>query len=64
VFTATNQYARYVGTREAAERLGVTVDTVRHWAQKGVIPGVQPAGPRGFWLFRTDQLDNLQPEPR
>lgn len=52
-----------LNTREAAERLGVSVDTVNRWARIGKLtPEVQLAGPRGARLYDANAVEALAAE--
>jgi excisionase family DNA binding protein len=42
---------------EAAERLHVSVDTVKRWAQAGKVPAIRTPG--GWWKFSADELDEF-----
>lgn len=48
---------------EAAPRLGVTVDRLRHLAEAGKIAGIQPFGPGGDWRFRDSTITQGRPWP-
>lgn len=41
--------------QQAAKYLGVSIKTIRRWAQKGDLKG-QKVGPRGDWRFTKVQL--------
>lgn len=47
-----------VNCQEAATYLGVSVKTVRRWAQNGKLKG-HKVGSRGDWRFSHEQLNNL-----
>ena len=47
---------------EAAQRLGVSVDTIRRRLRKGELQGQHRPTPQGFiWLVHVDQLSALAP---
>ena len=49
---------------EAAERLGISVQTARRWARDGKLPAEQQAGPRGpEYRVRADVLPTLPAAP-
>lgn len=43
------------GVSQAAEFLGVSVKTIRRWAQQGRLSGMK-VGPRGDWRFTQNDL--------
>lgn len=47
-----------IGCLEASQYLGVSIKTVRRWAQKGQLRGSK-VGPRGDWRFAYEDLDKL-----
>ena len=47
-----------VNCQRAAEYLGVSVKTVRHWAQSGKLQG-KKVGSRGDWRFTPDDLNKM-----
>ncbi len=50
--------SEYMQTSEAAEYLGVHHNTIRKWAERGLIKMHRnPAN--GYRLFRQDELDNF-----
>lgn len=51
----SKQYA--VTVTEAAERLGVHVETVRRWARSGRVPARRNISRQ--WMFSLDDLDEL-----
>lgn len=52
------QRIEWIRTPEAAEYLGVHVETVRRWAREGVIPAAK-LGNRGGLRFRREDLDDF-----
>lgn len=53
-----NKVNEYVKVAEAAEILGVAQNTVRAWAEKGVLPAKRnPAN--GYRLFRRTDLEKF-----
>lgn len=42
---------------EAAERLGVSHDTLRRWVIEGLVPCIQRPGKRGNRRFRPEDID-------
>lgn len=50
--------ATKVDCQEAASYLGVSVKTVRRWAQSGKLSGIK-VGSRGDWRFSHDEMDRL-----
>lgn len=49
-----------ITTRQAAERLGVTVSTVSRWAASGkLVPALRLEGLRGPMWFRPADVDAL-----
>lgn len=49
-----------LNTRQVAERLGVSVDTVNRWARIGKLtPEVQLDGPRGARLYNPEHVEAL-----
>ena len=46
--------ARLVTVREYAERFGISEDTVRRWARKGIGPRPIKIGPRAVRYRETD----------
>lgn len=50
---------RFVGTSEAAVRLGVCAPTVRRWVREGRIIGVQPGGREGVVRIPMSELERL-----
>ncbi len=55
MLTTDNQL---VNCQRAAQYLGVSVKTVRHWAQSGTLQG-KKVGSRGDWRFSTDDLNKM-----
>ncbi len=47
-----------VNCQRAAQYLGVSVKTVRHWAQSGTLQG-KKVGSRGDWRFSPDDLNKM-----
>jgi excisionase family DNA binding protein len=47
-----------IRTPEAAEYLGVHIETIRRWAREGVIPAAK-LGNRGGFRFRREDLDQF-----
>lgn len=50
--------SRFLSCRQAAEYLGVSVKTIRRWAQTGTLEG-KKVGSRGDWRFTHEQLERL-----
>ena len=51
-------------SRDVADSLGVSAESVRVWAAKGLIPTAARAGERGRRLFDIDAVRKaLTPEP-
>ena len=48
-------------TSEAAQLIGVHVNTVRRWNKKGVLKGYR-IGPRGDRRFRHEEIDSFVKE--
>jgi len=48
---------QFASTREVAEALGVSEQTVRTWCRVGVIPAVRPEGTRK-WRILKDEFDS------
>jgi excisionase family DNA binding protein len=46
----------YMTPKEAADMIGVTVNTIRRWVQNGRLVAWQPAGKRGWISIRRDSL--------
>ncbi|CAN5131783.1 DNA (cytosine-5-)-methyltransferase [soil metagenome] len=44
--------------KEAADRLSVSIDTIRRWAKKGLLKSTRSE--QNYRLFRADELDRLQ----
>ena len=44
-----------VSPQQAADRLGVHVDTVKRWAKAGKLPAFRTPG--GWWRFSNDDLE-------
>jgi PAS domain S-box-containing protein/excisionase family DNA binding protein len=47
-----------MGCQQAARYLGVSVKTIRRWAQSGRLDGTK-VGTRGDWRFTSEQLDRV-----
>ena len=47
----------YYGTREIAEALGVTQQTVRQWLTSGIMQGVKMGGGTGRWRVSASALE-------
>ena len=45
---------QYMGTKEAAVKLGVTAQTVASWCRKGLIEGAEQDGPGSPWRIPID----------
>lgn len=45
--------------QQAADLLGVHVETLKRWARAGKVPGWRTPG--GWWRFSTDELTAWQP---
>jgi excisionase family DNA binding protein len=52
------QAPRLLTSRQAAERLGVGPDTIRHLAKTAVLPPIR-FGERGLLRFRPEDVDAL-----
>jgi excisionase family DNA binding protein len=52
------QQSEWVRTPDAAQYLGVHVETVRRWAREGVIPAAK-LGNRGGFRFKREDLDRF-----
>ena len=50
--------SEWVRTPEAADYLGVHVETVRRWAREGVLPAAK-LGNRGGFRFKRQDLDTF-----
>ena len=46
----------FLTTGQAAERLGVSIPTVKRWVERGALAG---GATRGRWLVSTDSVDRL-----
>ena len=57
------QQSEWVRTPEAAQYLGVHVETVRRWAREGVIPAAK-LGNRGGFRFKREDLDRFLEQRR
>lgn len=44
--------------QKAAKILGVSVKTIRRWAQRGYLKGIK-VGPRGDWRFTPVNLEKM-----
>lgn len=49
------QAERWVSTKEIAEHLGITIDTVRRWIKDDKIPCHRVGK---FWKFRVSDVDD------
>ncbi len=49
----------FYSPEEFAAQTGLSIATVRRYIDKGKVPSVQPAGPRGRILIPSDALDQL-----
>jgi excisionase family DNA binding protein len=53
-----NERSEWIRTPEAAQYLGVHIETVRRWAREGVIPAAK-LGNRGGFRFKRIDLDRF-----
>jgi excisionase family DNA binding protein len=53
-----DQQSEWIRTPEAAQYLGVHIETVRRWARQGEIPAAK-LGNRGGFRFRREDLDKF-----
>jgi len=54
-----NKPPQFVTTRDVAEALGVSVETVIVWAREGKIQASQPAGPTGHYRIPFSEIERL-----
>ena len=52
-----NKTSRYITTREAAERLGVSLDTIRRWIKQGKLRGKKIVG---RWKVLAEDVEKLE----
>jgi excisionase family DNA binding protein len=52
-----------LSVREAARRLGVHENTVRNWANQGILHPIQLPGSSGFRRFDPDEIDLIAEQP-
>lgn len=52
------EHQRFVGVAEAAELIGVHPNTVRKWADQGLIPHMRL--PSGYRRFRVEDVKTFQ----
>ena len=50
--------SKYLSCQQAADYLGVSVKTIRRWAQSGILEG-RKVGSRGDWRYMHKQLDRM-----
>jgi excisionase family DNA binding protein len=50
---------RYLTVIEVAERLGVSIDTVRRWLRERRLIGFMPGGARGGYRVRESELERF-----
>jgi len=51
-----------IDTKEAARRIGVSSETVRRWAQEGLLPGAKKSFPywsNSKWELPEDLVDQI-----
>jgi excisionase family DNA binding protein len=53
-----SEYSEWMRTPEAAEYLGVHIETMRRWAREGAIPAAK-LGNRGGFRFKREDLDRF-----
>jgi excisionase family DNA binding protein len=53
-----SEQSEWVRTPEAAEYLGVHIETMRRWAREGIIPAAK-LGNRGGFRFKRGDLDRF-----
>ena len=49
----------YVGTREASQRLNVSISTLSRWCRQGKIPGSQQDAPGSPWRIPVDFIEKM-----
>lgn len=54
-----SQPPSFVTTRDVAEALGVSVETVIGWIRDGKLDARQPAGPSGHYRIPAGEIDRL-----
>jgi hypothetical protein len=59
----SDDLSTYIGVREAARRLGVHENTVRNWANRGILHSVTMPGPSGFQRFDPEEVNFIAGEP-
>lgn len=55
--------AEHLNVREAARRLGVHENTVRNWADRGILRPIRLPG-SGYRRFRADDIERIAREMR
>jgi excisionase family DNA binding protein len=53
---------RYVTAQQVADKLGVSIETVRNWLKSGRLRGFMPGGTKSGWRIRESEVERFVKE--